>query len=179
MPVQVLQQILGKNGTELWKKANGIDLSPVIPYSERKSISTEHTFTNDTMDVLLLRNILCKMIEKLGFQLRQEKQLTSCVTVKIRYSNFDTETKQCKVAYTAADHTLLKVTQELFQKVYTRRMRIRLIGVRFSHLVHGQHQMNLFEDTEELMNLYQTMDKIKNRFGKHSIGKASGLIEEP
>lgn len=175
-PVEVLHQLIGKNGTELWKKANGIDDTPIVPYSERKSISTENTFSQDTIDVQNLRSVLSGMVEQLAFQLRQEKWLTSTISVKIRYSNFDTETKQCRIPYTSADHTLLKYVLELFKKVYTRRMRIRLIGIKFTGLVHGCHQMDLFEDTEELISLYQTMDKIKNRFGTGSVGRASGLL---
>lgn len=177
MPVEVLQQLIGKNGTVLWKKANGIDDTPVIPYSDRKSISTEDTFSEDTINVHQIRSTLSAMVEKLAFQLRQEKWLASTVTVKIRYSNFDTETKQCRISYTSADHILLRVVLELFNKVYTRRMRIRLIGIRFTGLVHGCHQMDLFEDTEELISLYQTMDKIKNRFGSSSVGRASGFLK--
>ena len=176
MPVDVLQQMIGKNGAELWKKANGIDDSPVVPYSERKSLSAEHTFAQDSIDLENMRSIISGMVEQLAFQLRQEKWLTSVVTVKIRYANFDTETKQCRVSYTSADHTLLKYALELFKKLYTRRMRLRLIGVCFSGLVHGSHQMDLFENTEELMNLYQSMDRIKNRFGKTAVGRASGLL---
>lgn len=176
MPVDVLQQLVGKNGSVLWNKAHGIDETPVVPYSERKSISTENTFNADTIDIQGIQNILTAMVEKLCYQLRTEKWLVSVVVVKIRYSNFDTETKQCRVPYTSVDHSLMKYVLELFKKVYTRRMRIRLIGIKFTGLVHGSHQMNLFEDTEELISLYQTMDKIKNRFGALSIGKASGLL---
>lgn len=176
MPVDVLQQLIGKNGAELWKKANGIDNTPVIQYSERKSISTETTFAEDTIDVQNIRSILSGMVEQLCYQLRHEKWLTSTVSVRIRYANFDTETKQCKVAYTSADHTLLKYVLDLFEKVYTRRMRIRLVGVRFTGLVHGSHQMNLFEDTEELISLYQAMDQLKDRFGVNSLGRASGFL---
>lgn len=175
MPVLMLQQMIGSKGKELWKKANGIDENPVIPYSERKSISTEDTFSTDTIDVPELKRILTRMSEKLAYQLRQEKWLTSTVVVKIRYANFDTETKQSRVAYTSADHTLSRVALELFNRLYTRRMRIRLIGLRFTDLVHGNHQMNLFEDTEEQMNLYQTMDYLKNRFGADAVGRASGF----
>ena len=177
MPVEILQQLIGKNGNVLWEKARGIDESPVTPYSERKSISKENTFSQDTIDVQNIRSLLSGMVEQLAFQLRTEKWLTSTIVVKIRYSNFDTETKQCRIPYTSADHTLLKYVLELFKKGYTRRMRIRLIGVKFTGLVHGCHQMNLFEDTEELISLYQTMDKIKNRFGAASVGRASGLLK--
>ena len=178
MPVDVLQELIGKNGTELWKKANGIDLNPVVQYSERKSISTETTFAEDTIDIPNIRSILSGMVEQLCYQLRHEKWLTSTVSVRIRYANFDTETKQCKVAYTSADHTLLKYVLELFRKVYTRRMRIRLVGVKFTGLVHGSHQMDLFEDTEELISLYQAMDKMKDRFGAKSLGRASGFLTQ-
>ena len=177
MPLEVLQQLVGKNGSVLWQKAHGIDESPVIHYSERKSISKENTFSQDTIDIQNIRSLLSGMVEQLAFQLRTEKWLASTIVVKIRYSNFDTETKQCRIPYTSADHTLLKYVLELFKKVYTRRMRIRLIGVKFTGLVHGCHQMNLFEDTEELISLYQTMDKIKNRFGAASVGRASGLLK--
>ncbi|WP_300675432.1 DNA polymerase IV [Soonwooa sp.] len=175
MPVHVLQQMIGKNGKELWKKANGIDENPVVPFSERKSISTERTFTNDTMDIVALKGLISGMAEQLAYQLRQEKWLTSTVTLKIRYANFDTETKQCRVAYTAVDHTLSRIALDLFEKLYTRRMRLRLVGLRFTNLVHGQHQMDLFEDTEELINLYQSMDYIKNRFGNNAVGRAAGF----
>lgn len=175
MPKEVLQQLIGKNGNDLWQKANGIDLNPVKPYSERKSISSEHTFSADTIDIENVQSLITGMVEGLAFKLREEKWLTSVVVIKIRYSNFDTETKQHKLAYTSADHTLTKLALELFKKLYTRRMRLRLIGVKFTGLVHGNHQMNLFEDTEELMNLYQTMDKIKNRFGENSVGRAMGF----
>ena len=175
MPVLVLQQMIGKNGAELWKKANGIDLNPVIPDSERKSLSKEHTFTNDTMDIFEIKRLISEMAESLAYQLRQEKWLTSTVVLKIRYANFDTETKQMKISYTSIDHTLARVALDLFEKLYTRRMRLRLVGLRFTNLVHGTYQMNLFEDSEELMNLYQAMDRMKNRFGKNALGRASGF----
>lgn len=175
MPAEVLEQMIGKNGTELWKKANGIDENPVVPYSERKSISTERTFSTDTMDVTALRVLISGMAEQLAYQLRKEKWLTSTVVIKIRYANFDTETKQCRVSYTSADHTLSRVALDLFNKAYTRRMRLRLVGLRFTGLVHGLHQMNLFEDTAEMISLYQSMDHIKNRFGSQAVGRASGF----
>lgn len=174
MPATVLQQIIGKNGIEIWKKANGIDNNPVEPYTERKSISTEHTFDQDTIDIAKLKSILIGMVEKLAFQLRSEEWLTSTVVIKIRYSNFDTETKQCKIPYTSCDHTLNRYVQELFDKIYHRRMRLRLVGIRFSGLVHGTYQINMFEDTEEMLSLYQAMDKIKNRFGYDAVARCAG-----
>ena len=179
MPAEVLQQMIGKNGLELWKKAHGIDHTPVEPYTERKSISTETTFSQDTIDLAKLRRILLGMVEKLAFQLRAEQWLTSTVTVKIRYANFDTETKQCRVAYTSADHVLTKNVIELFEKVYQRRMRLRLIGVRFSGLVRGTYQIDLFEDTQEMLSLYEAMDKMKSRYGFDAVMRCAGAHFKP
>ncbi|KFF11970.1 DNA polymerase IV [Flavobacterium hydatis] len=179
MPSEVLQQMIGKNGTELWKKANGIDNNPVEPYTERKSISTEHTFSQDTIDIIKLKRILVGMVEKLAFQLRSEQWLTSTVVIKIRYANFDTETKQCRIAYTSADHTLTKSVTDLFDKLYQRRMRLRLIGIRFSGLVRGTYQINLFEDTQEMLSLYQAMDKMKSRYGFDAVMRCAGASFKP
>ncbi|OXA73718.1 DNA polymerase IV [Flavobacterium aquidurense] len=179
MPQQVLQEMIGKNGSELWKKANGIDNNPVEPYTERKSISTEHTFSQDTIDIPKLNRVILGMVEKLAFQLRSEEWLTSTVTVKIRYANFDTETKQSKVQYTSADHILTKTVQELFDKLYQRRMRLRLIGVRFSGLVRGTYQIDLFQDTEEMLSLYQAMDKMKTRYGFDAVMRCAGASFKP
>jgi len=179
MPAEVLQQMIGKNGIELWKKANGIDNNPVEPYTERKSISTEHTFLQDTIDLDKLKRVLQGMVEKLAFQLRSEEWLASTVVIKIRYANFDTETKQCRVEYTSADHILIKSVTDLFNKLYQRRMRLRLIGIRFSGLVRGTYQINMFEDTEEMLLLYQAMDRMKTRYGFDAVMRGGGAVLKP
>ena len=179
MPAEVLQRMIGKNGVEIWKKANGIDNNPVEPYTERKAISSEHTFTQDTIDIVHLKSILSGMVEKLAFQLRSEEWLTSTVVVKIRYSNFDTETRQCKIAYTSADHLLTKKVLGLFDLLYQRRMRLRLVGIRFSGLVRGTYQIDLFEDTEEMLSLYAAMDKMKSRYGYDSVMRCAGASLKP
>jgi DNA polymerase IV len=175
MPQQFLISAFGKNGISLWNKAQGIDDSPVVSYSEQKSISTESTFDQDTIDVKRLKSILIAMVEKVAFQLREQKKLTSCITVKIRYSNFDTETKQIHISYTSSDHVILRVVQELFDKLYNRRMLIRLVGVRLSNLVHGNQQISLFDDTEEDINLYEAMDFIKHKHGVEKLIRATTL----
>jgi len=177
MPAEVLQQMIGKNGIELWKKANGIDNNPVEPYKERKSVSTEQTFIQDSIDIKTMKAILVGMVEKLAYQLRSEQWLTSTVVVKIKYANFDTQTKQCSIAYTSADHVLIKTVTELFDKLYDRRMRLRMIGINFNGLVRGTYQINLFEDTLEMIALYQAMDKMKKRFGFNAVGRAGTVLK--
>jgi DNA polymerase-4 len=175
MPIQLMENAFGENGISIWKKANGIDNSPVIPYQERKSISTERTFDKDTIDVVKLRGILLAMAENLAFQLRRGEKLTSCITMKVRYSDFQTQTLQCRIPYTAADHLLIPKVLELFDKLYNRRLLVRLVGVKFSHLVGGGYQINLFDDSEERINLYQAMDKLREKFGDRAVISAAGM----
>ena len=172
--MEVMEKVFGKNGILMWKKANGIDNSPVVQYHERKSISTERTFDKDTIDVKKLEGIITAMAENLVFQLRRGNKLSACITVKIRYSDFQTYTLQKQIPYSASDHHIIPVAVELFRKLYNRRMLVRLIGVRFSHLVEGGHQINLFEDAE-IINLYQAMDKIREKYGDRAIMKAVGM----
>ena len=175
MPMDIMQRVLGANGAVIWKRANGIDNTPVIPFHERKSISTERTFDRDTIDVTKLKGILIAMTENLAYQLRRGDKLTACIAVKIRYSDFNTYSKQLRIPYTSADHVLIPKILDLFRNLYNKRMLVRLIGIRFSHLVSGNYQINLFEDTEEALNLYQAMDYVRNRFGSRSIVRASAM----
>ena len=166
IPVEMLERVMGKNGIVIWEKSNGLDPAPVVPYSESKSISTETTFEQDSIDVLRMKEKLVKMVGKTAFELRAQQKLTSRVTVKIRYSNFDTHTLQKHVPYTAFDHILIPLVKELFDRLYQRRMLIRLIGVRFSGLVAGNPQLNMFEDSSEMISLYQALDRVRNKYGQ-------------
>jgi DNA polymerase-4 len=175
IPIEMLSNLLGKNGKELWRRANGIDDSPVVPFHEQKSISTENTFETDTMDMAFLHKQLVRMTEHIGFELRQQNKLTGCISVKLRYSNFDTEMKQTAITYTNLDTALLNTVKDLFRLLYTRRMMVRLLGVRFTNLIPGNYQINLFEDTQEHISLYQAVDSIKRQFGENAVFKAAGI----
>ncbi len=175
MPVDVMKGVLGTNGLTIWKRANGIDNTPVIAFSERKSISTERTFDRDTIDIYKLKNILIAMTENLSYQLRRGNKLTACIAVKVRYSDFNTHTKQLKIPYTSADHILIPKILELFEKLYQKRLLVRLIGIRFSHLVAGNYQINLFDDDEKQLSLYQALDNIRIRYGDRSVIRAAAM----
>jgi DNA polymerase-4 len=123
----------------------------------------------------MLNNTLVGMVEKIAWELRKDEKLTSCITVKIRYSNFDTHTLQQRIPYTSFDHKLIDLAKSLFARLYQRRMLIRLIGVKFSHLVHGTPQLNLFEDTPEMVRLYQEIDRMRKRYGKRAVIRAVGM----
>ena len=177
MPLKILERTFGKSGVMLWERANGIDLRPVVPYSEQKSLSKEITFEQDTTDVKLLHRILGSLTEQLAYDLRKLGQCTSCITVKLRYSNFDTHTRQISIPASASDHRLIPAVHELFEKLYDRRLLIRLIGVSFSKLLQGQEQLSLFDDGARLVPLYGAMDNLRNRYGDFSVLRASGLME--
>ncbi len=175
LPVQMMEHALGENGVSIWKKAQGIDPSPVVQHTERKSISTERTFDHDTIDVRKLKAIISAMAENLAYQLRRGGKLTGCVTVKIRFSDFQTQTLQRKISYTSADHQLMPLVAELFDRIYNRRLLVRLIGVRYSDLVTGCHQLSLFDDQVDYARLYQAMDRIRIRYGDRAVIRALGM----
>ncbi len=178
MPPQLLEREFGKPGRQLWLRANGVDPSPVEPFYDQKSMSTERTFTEDTLDMVYIRHLLGSMVDKLAWQLRKDGKLTSCVTIKIRYADFNTYSKQQRVAYTANDKVLLQTAADLFDRLYQRRQLIRLIGVRFSGLVRGYYQMRLFEDTAGEMALLHTMDSLRNRYGHRAVGRAAHFFRD-
>lgn len=179
IPVEMLATMLGRPGIELWQKANGLDESPIIPWREQKSISTERTFDTDTINLGFLHAELVRMTESIGFELRKQDRLTGCLTVKLRYSNFDTVARQKTIDYTNADHILLRTAQEIFDKLYDRRMLIRLLGIRFTRLVPGNYQIKLYEDTQEVIRLYQSIDSVKRRFGEGALFRAVGTRLRP
>lgn len=175
MDVELMERVLGQNGVTIWRKANGIDNTPVIPYSESKSISSERTFQKDTIDMQDLKVTISRMCDELSFTLRQNQRLASCVTVKIRYSDFQTYTMQGKIAYTSSDLIITEKALALFHKLYTKRMLIRLIGVKLSELVSGNYQIDLFNDNVKQTNLNRAMDSIRDRYGKTFVKRAINL----
>ncbi|WP_236974457.1 DNA polymerase IV [Membranihabitans maritimus] len=175
IPIRMLEMHFGETGRHLWNKANAIDPSPVIPYTEQKSMSKERTFHEDTLDLDFIRRKIITMVDDLSFELRQSNRLTSLVSVKIRYADFNTYTRQKKIPYTANNRILIRYLLELFQQLYQRRQLIRLIGVKFGDLVHGNFQIDLFEDTIRDIQLLRQMDHIRGRFGAGAIQRASSI----
>lgn len=175
MDTRFIETVLGKMGIFIWEKANGIDHSEIVPHSDRKSISTEHTFHTNVADKQTIETILVSMTEELASKLRKENKLASCLAIKVRYSNFETHTQQEKISLTAAEHILIPGIKNLLKKAWNQHRPIRLIGVRLSNLCSGSYQINLFEDNEERIRLYQAMDKINFKFGEKTVCRAAGM----
>lgn len=173
--LKFLETVFGKHGHYIWERANGIDESEIVPHSDRKSISTENTFHTDVADKKTLETVLVSMTEELAFKLRKENKLASCLAIKVRYANFETHTVQEKIALTAAEHILIPGIKNLLKKAWNGHRPIRLIGVRLSNITQGSYQINLFEDNEERIKLYQAMDKINFKFGEKTVCRAAGM----
>ena len=173
--LRFLQTVFGKAGRFIWEKANALDDSDVISHSDRKSISTEHTFEHNTANLKTLEAILVSMTEELAFKLRSENKLSSCLAIKIRYANFETHTQQEKIALTSADHILIPGIKSLLKLAWNQSRPIRLIGVKMSDLCGGNYQINLFEDNEEKINLYRALDKINFKYGNKTVCRAAGM----
>jgi DNA polymerase-4 len=165
--------LLGRSGLSLLQKAKGIDNSPVIPYSEQKSIGTQCTFHADSIDIEMINNLLIAQVMDVAFQLRDKKKLAACVTVTIRYANFETETRQAAIPYTSLDSVLIAAAKDLFKKMYNRRMLLRLVGLRLSNLVSGFEQIDLYSESQEQYSLVQALDKIRRRFGQDAVTRAA------
>lgn len=168
-----LEKRLGKWGAELWNKAQGLHTSKVTSYHEAKSVSTENTFEENILDTGRLMSELVRMTEKIAYELRQDEKIAGCITVKIRYPDFETTSRQTTMPYTSADDEMIPVAKDLFNKLYKKGCPVRLLGVRLSDLTNDAIQTSLFSDREKKAGLYKAIDEVKNRFGKYSVRRAS------
>ncbi|WP_346236296.1 DNA polymerase IV [Niabella insulamsoli] len=172
-PVEVLEKKLGKWGRDLWLKSQGIGSAELDAQWIQKSMSHETTFHENQTDTDFLHTQLVRLTEKTAFDLRQDEKLTGCITVKIRYADFETTSKQETIGFTSLDDELIRKAKEIFDKFYQRGRAVRLIGIRFSQLMDTGMQMNLFNDQHTKLSLYKAVDDIKNRFGDKLVSKAA------
>ncbi|MET0635900.1 MAG: DNA polymerase IV [Chitinophagaceae bacterium] len=174
-PIELMEKYAGKLGHELWHKSQGMGSTEIATDWEQKSISHENTFNSNSADTAFLHSELVRLTEKTAYSLREDEKLTGCITVKIRYSDFETVSRQETIDYTALDDVLNAKVKDLFNKLCEKNRPVRLLGVRFSHFIPFTMQMSLFENRMEKMNLYKAMDDIKDRFGIKSVTKAVTL----
>ena len=175
VPVENLLKIYGKTGTMLWNRARGISHSPVANYREEKSVSVERTFDSDTTDMEFLQSALFVLTEKLSYDLRKLNRLTGCITVKVRYDDFSTTSRQHTVDYSLSSKYLIQMSATLFKELYDTNRPVRLIGIRFSQLIHTNTQFELFNDREEENNLYKAIDIVKGKYGTGKLILARGI----
>jgi DNA polymerase-4 len=177
-PVELMTTYVGKWGESLWEKAQGIGSTTIITEWEQKSVSHEKTFEEDSYDINFLLQQLLQLVEETAAAVRAEEKLAGCLTVKIKYQDFEVTSKQGTLDYTALDDILAAKAKQLFTDLYQTGRKVRLLGVRCSQLVPISLQMSLFDQAAEKMQLYQAVDELNNRFGKHTLTKAGILSRQ-
>jgi len=175
LSLETMEEKFGKWGESLWNKSQGIGSAVVETDWEQKSMSHENTFEEDKTDINFMHSEIVRLTEKTAYSLREDEKLTGCVTVKIRYSDFETISRQETIDYTSLDDQLIAKAKDIFNKAYEKKRPVRLLGVRFSQLIPFTMQMNLFNNSEGKLNLYKTVDDIKDRFGSKLVTKAVTL----
>jgi DNA polymerase-4 len=168
MPLPALKSRFGVFGDVLYRHANGLDNSPVTSPGEVKSISRETTFEEDSHDITFLSATLRYQAEKVGADLRDLGKQAKCVSIKVRYADFNTITRQFTLPQpTNIDQTIFQTGSELLQKAVTdNRLAIRLIGIGVSNLNEPGMQLSLMNGTEQrLEKLNRAVDRIRDKYG--------------
>jgi DNA polymerase IV len=174
-PIEHMEKIAGKWGEALWHKANGIGSAEIDTEWEQKSMSHENTFDTDHTDTEFLHSEIVRLTEKTAHSLRSDEKQAGCITVKIRYSDFETTSRQETIDYTSLDDELIAKAKDLFNKSWQKGRPVRLLGVRFSQMIPFTMQMSLFDNRTEKLNLYKAVDDLKNQYGTDVLTKATAL----
>ncbi|MFQ6083075.1 MAG: DNA polymerase IV [Candidatus Aminicenantia bacterium] len=167
-PLQLLINSFGKVGENLWNKSRGIDFSLLQNRVQPKTLSQEITLNEDSTEPDFLKKILSRLVEELSVRLRGYRMKARRLTIKIRYSDFRTVTFSERVEPTNIDSEIYKIIKLLFERSYQRRVRVRLLGIIFSHLISLEEEAFLFEDEEskKKSSLYHSIDTIRKKFGQ-------------
>jgi DNA polymerase-4 len=168
MPLPALKSRFGAFSDMLYRHANGIDNNPVTPPGEAKSISRETTFEEDTHDIVLLSGTLRYQAERVGADLRELGKQTKCISIKVRYADFTTITRQSTLPQmTDLDQIIYQTGYNLLQKATaTNRQAIRLVGIGVSGLSQPGNQLSLMDNAEQrLGKLNKAVDRIRDKYG--------------
>ena len=180
LSIAELQAYFGNNALEMHARALGIDPSPVHSEREVKSVSNEVTFTKDTTDSEVLRQTLRALADKVGYRLRQAGFAGSVVQIKLRYSNFETLTRQTALPQpTNLDDEIYAAAEKLFEANIIPTRAVRLIGIGVSRLSLPYRQLSLWDNNQdEKEKLVSAIDQLKEKYGQDVIKRAS-MMKNP
>ena len=181
-PSPLLSTVFGEWGRQMSERARGLCPTPVTEHWEPKSISREITFSADTVDPVVLEMTLCRLAERAGYGLRQQGVMASTVGIKLRYSDFQTVSRSRTIPPSDDDVTIFRTARALLEKAFSRRVRIRLLGIKLSRLAPRDPQGSLFilpEDTRRT-RLARSADRVREKFGADALhlGAALGLARD-
>jgi DNA polymerase-4 len=178
-PPGALKMRFGSYAEALQRRANGIDESPVEAHGISKSISHETTFNEDTRDRSILEATIRYLCEKVGASLRSQHRQAHCISLKLRYSDFTTITRQITLKQSDdTDQALYTAVHQLLEKELMKaRQAVRLLGVAVSSLTEPSRQLELMNpQTQRLENLNRAIDRIRNKYGFSSIQTGQTML---
>ena len=176
---ELIKLRLGAAGIMIHRHANGIDNRKVEPSGEAKSISRETTFSQDTLDHHFLQGTLRYLCERVGSTLRRDNKQARSITLKLRYSDFETITRRMSSKEaTNADDVIFATTVQLLEQALTRKHKlVRLLGVEVSNFVSNSKQLHLLDTTpQRLEYLDKAVDRIRKKYGFTSIQTGRTLV---
>jgi DNA polymerase-4 len=177
LPPDQLTSLFAERGSELAARARGIDDRPISESHIRRSISSERTFAEDLSDEGELRRYLLRMSEELGGRLRKNGLAGTTVRIKVRWPDFQTITRQVRLDQpTSQDAEIFSQALDLLNSAWRKGKRIRLLGVAVADLGPQIRQLDLFDRTwQEDERLLQAIDRIREKFGRKALQRASAL----
>jgi DNA polymerase-4 len=173
-----LKQWFGTYGEWLYTKSQGKDIDAYQYSEEPKSISHETTFDVDIEDEEEMERTLSYLSQLVARRLRDHRLFARTVGLKLRYASFRTLTRDVTLDEpTHLDSVIFEQVLRLFEKTWNRKQKIRLLGVKASHLGHGTFQRGLLEaaQADKLERIMQTTDKLRERFGFDAVQLARSL----
>ncbi len=179
-PIDFLRGRFGLYGEALHAMAWGEDQSPVIAAHDRppaKSMGHEHTVADDLASQEEGLSLVLALTERVAGQLRQEGYAARCVTIKVRYSDFSSFTRQRVLAHPSQEtRDFYRTAKQLFLDNYCGES-VRLIGVSVSELMRtgGREQIHLFPEDRRYTRYLATVDRIRQDHGEHSLQPAGAL----
>jgi DNA polymerase-4 len=176
-----LEKIFGQWGTALYRKARGGDSYEFVLDAEPKSISHNHTFGEDTTDVVALESMLSHLSQKACKRLREAGLSSRTLTLTIRYAGFDTYTRSKTLPEPIQfDADAFAAFLSLFREHRNRQRKVRLLGVAFSGLTHGNEQLDLLDPSRraKLDKLSRAADSLRDRFGFNKVQFGGSLRRE-
>jgi len=176
-----LEKIFGQWGTALYRKARGGDSYEFVLDAEPKSISHNHTFGEDTTDVVALESMLSHLSQKACKRLREAGLSSRTLTLTIRYAGFDTYTRSKTLPEPIQfDADAFAAFLSLFREHRNPQRKVRLLGVAFSGLTHGNEQLDLLDPSRraKLDKLSRAADSLRDRFGFSKVQFGGSLRRE-
>lgn len=173
--------VFGKNGVSFWQLANGIDETEVETEGEVKSVSNEITFDKDTLDTERIHSTLILLCEKVSARLRQDNLKAKTIALKIRLEGFKTYSRSATISKpTNFSDVICRRIKQLYDNFEIKNKKVRLVGVKVSHLCGLDSEEELFKDKGDLKNeeVHLALDKIRGKFGNNAIYRAGGIPKD-